>query len=242
MFATATGVTYREEAVDIDDLINELDAILENPVRDRKTHPVVLGIEKKELTREQIAGWIFQITCWANPTNILVGDMYARCPDEDLRLMLLENLMEEELGTESGTAGHIELFERTFTELGWDEKRRSKEEIKPETWALAHWFEVVLTRRSLVEAVAALSFSAERINPIIFRRVETALRRNYELSEAGIQSIAVHASHVEEEHGSLGPTAFTRYATTAYQQNALRFVCAHTGDLYYQQWNSYRYY
>ncbi len=236
------GVTYRDEAISIDDLVAELDGILDNPVRNRRTHPVVLGLEKGEVTREQIAGWIFQITCWANPTNILVGDMYARCQDEDLRRMLLENLMEEELGTESGTAGHVELFERTFTELGWTPERRDAEQIRPETWALAHWFEVVMTRRSLAESVAALSFSAERINPQIFARVEKALRKNYDISENGLQSIAVHASHVEEEHGSLGPIAFTRYATTAREQNALRFTCAHTGDLYYQQWHTYKHY
>ncbi len=109
---------------------------------------MVLGLEQGSLTREQIAGWIYQITCWANPTNVLVGDMYARCPDEDLRHMLLENLTEEEHGTESGTAGHVELFARTFTELGWTEERRQSEAIKPETWALAHWFEVVMTRRT----------------------------------------------------------------------------------------------
>jgi pyrroloquinoline quinone (PQQ) biosynthesis protein C len=242
MLPTLAGVAYRDEAIPTAELVEELDAILEHPSRNRKTHPVVLGLEQGSLTREQIAGWIYQITCWANPTNVLVGDMYARCPDEDLRHMLLENLTEEEHGTESGTAGHVELFARTFTELGWTEERRQSEEIKPETWALAHWFEVVMTRRTLTEAVAALSFSAERINPGIFQRVETALRQNYELSEWGIQSISVHASHVEEEHGSLGPTTFERYATTPLQQNDLRFVCGHTGDLYYGQWNTYTYY
>jgi len=155
---TIDGVTYRDEAIPIPDLIEELDEIMSQPEKNRLEHPVIKALQKGDLTRDQIAGWIYQITCWANPTNILVGAMYAKCPDDDLRIMLLENLTEEEHGTESGTAGHVELFERTFTELGWDDERRASEDIKMETWALAHWFEVVTTQRTLPESIAALSF------------------------------------------------------------------------------------
>lgn len=236
------GVTYRDAAIPTDELIVELDEILANPEKSRVEHPVIKALEKGKLSRNQIAGWIYQITCWANPTNILVGAVYAKCPDDDLRVMLLENLTEEEHGTESGTAGHVELFERTFTELGWDEGRRAKEDVKMETWALAHWFEVVMTQRTLAEAICALSFSAERINPFCFSKIENALRENYEISEWGLQSIAVHASHVEEEHGSLGPIAFERYCQSAEMQNRLRFTAAHTNDLYYRQWMSYQNY
>ena len=236
------GVTYRDEAISTENLIAELDEILSRPDKNRLNHPVIQALEKGALSRDQIAGWIYQITCWANPTNILIGAVYAKCPDDDLRIMLLDNLTEEEHGSESGTAGHVELFERTFSELGWDDARRAKEDVKMETWALAHWFEVVMTQRSLGEAIAAVSFSAERINPLCFSKIEKALREHYEISEWGLQSIAVHASHVEEEHGSLGPAAFERYCQSADMQNRLRFTVAHTNDLYYRQWMSYQNY
>ena len=236
------GVTYRDAPISIPELIEELDEILSQPDQNRLDHPVINGLENGELTREQIAGWIYQITCWANPSNILMGAIYAKCQDDDLRVMILDNLSEEEHGSESGTAGHVELFERTFTELSWDEERRTNEDVKMETWALAHWFEVVMTQRSLAEAIAVVSFSAERINPLCFSKVEKALRANYEISEWGLQSIAVHASHVEQEHGSLDPVTFERYCQSADMQNRLRFTVAHTNDLYYRQWMSYRHY
>ena len=224
------------------DLIAELEVILGSPGRNRLEHPLIVGIEKGELTREQIAGWIFQITSWANPTNYLFGAMYARAADEDLRRMVLDNMLEEEHGTYSGTQGHIGLFESTFSALGWTPERRATEEIKQETWALAHWFELVMTQRPFVEAVAATSFSAERINPRCFSRIEKSLRQKYGLSEAEVLSIAVHASDVEDEHGSMGPTAFARYATTVEEQNGVRFAVAHTSELLYRQWMTYIYY
>ncbi len=237
-----SGVTWRDEPVDNDALLAELDAIVQSPARNRREHPVVLGIESGELSREQIAGWVYQITCWANPSNIIIGQLYARAPDDDLRQLLLENLMEEEHGSASGAGGHVTLFEQTLDELGWDADRRAREEVKQETWAFAHWLEIVMSQRPFAEGIAAVSFAAERTNPFCFARVETGLRENYGISEQGLQSIAVHASHVEQEHGSLGPDSFARYATTAKDQNAVRFSVAHTCDLYYRQWMTYQYY
>jgi pyrroloquinoline quinone (PQQ) biosynthesis protein C len=236
------GVVYRDQPIGTEALIAELDQMMTRPGQNRLEHPVIHALERGELSKNQIAGWIYQITCWANPTNILLGSLYARCQDEDLRKMVLDNLSEEEYGTESGTAGHIELFERTFTELGWDEQRRRQEPVLMDTWALAHWFEVVLTQRPIAEGIAAASFSAERINPLCFGRIEKAMRKHYAISDYGLQSIAVHASHVEVEHGSLGPAAFARYCTTADAQNRLRFTVAHTNELYYRQWMSFKHY
>ena len=94
------GVTYRDDPIPIPELIEELDEILSRPDQNRLDHPVIQEMEKGELSREQIAGWIYQITRWANPSNILMGAMYAKCPDDDLRGMILDNLSEEETGSE----------------------------------------------------------------------------------------------------------------------------------------------
>ena len=62
-----SGVTWRDEPVDNDALLAELDAIVQSPGRNRREHPVVLGIESGELSREQIAGWVYQITVLGQP-------------------------------------------------------------------------------------------------------------------------------------------------------------------------------
>ena len=77
----------------------------------------------------------------------------------------------------------------------------------------------------------------------MFGKLEKGLREHYDLSDEGLTSFSVHASDVEEEHGHArthGPMA--RYATTPRTQDEVRFAVLHTGDMYYNQYNVWRYY
>ena len=230
------------EPISSEALVTQLEAALFDSVRNRTTHPFVLAVKGGKASKDQIAGWLHQFSMWADPTNKLFGILWANCPDDDLREGILENMLEEEHGESSKTAGHMKLIDTTLTELGWDQERRAKDEIRLESWLLRHWFEVVMCNRPFVEGLSALSFAAERINPLVFGELEQGLREHYDLSDEGLMSISVHASDVEEEHGTLGPTAMSRYATTSVAQESLSFAVIHTGDLYYNQYNVWQYY
>jgi pyrroloquinoline quinone (PQQ) biosynthesis protein C len=231
-----------EQPVSNEILVEQLEAALLDDVRNRTRHPFIVAVKEGRASKDQIAGWLHQFSMWADPTNKLFGVLWANCPDEDLRQGILENMLEEEYGESSKTSGHMKLIDSTLTELGWDQERRAQDEIKLESWLLRHWFEVVMCNRPFVEGLSALSFAAERINPLVFAELEQGLRDHYDLTEDGIMSIAVHASDVEEEHGSLGPVAMSRYATTKQAQDGLRFAVIHTGDLYYNQYNVWQHY
>ena len=231
-----------KQALPISEFVDELNAALDDPVRDRTNHPFVLAVENGTATKDQIAGWLNQFSLWADPTNKLFGVQWAKCPDDDLREGILENMLEEEYGESSKTSGHMKLLESTIRELGWSDERRAQDDMKLESYLFKHWAEVVIRNRSFVEGLAATSFAAERINPLVFAKMEKGLRAHYDLSEEAMVSVAVHASDVEEEHGTLGPVAMERYATTAQMQEAVRFAVIHTADLYYNQYNIWKYY
>ena len=229
-------------SVSNEQLISELNGVLDNPVRNRTMHPFVLAVRKGEATKDQIAGWLHQFSLWADPSNKLFGVLWANCPDEDIRQGILENMLEEEYGESSKTAGHMRLIDATLNELGWDQARRDEDPLQPESWLQKHWLEVVIRNRPFVDALAAVSFAAERINPIVFGILEEGMREHYDLTDEGLMSISVHASDVEEEHGTLGPMAMSRWATTEPEQNGVRFAVQHTADIYYNQYNVWRYY
>ena len=222
--------------------VNQLEAIVDSPGRNRLHHPFVEAVAAGTASTDQIAGWLHQFMLWADPANKFLGDMWSNCPDDDLREGLLENMLEEEYGQYSKTEGHMRLIERTLDELGWDEKRRSEDETRFESWAFRHWLEVVMRQRPFVEAICSTSFTAERMNTVVFGKIEKGLKEHYDLSEDGMLSVSVHASHVEEEHATLGPIAIERYATTPLVQEAVRFAVQHTALMYFRQYDVWQYY
>lgn len=229
-------------ALPTDEFVRELDTIVNHPSRDRRGHPFVLAVESGTATLNQIAGWRHQVTLWAHPSNKLFGSMWSRCQDEDLAEMIFENLSEEEHGTTSGKGGHIALNLRLLDALGWDAARRAQDLPQMETWGLRHWLEIVQTTLSPVEAIAAVSFTMEKRNPEVLGRIYHGMKKHYGLSDDALESLAVHASHVEEEHGTLGPIAFARYANTVYWQDRVRFVVQHTADMAFHMYNVWKHY
>jgi pyrroloquinoline-quinone synthase len=225
------------ELVDTATLVADLEERLQDPVRNRLQHPFVLAVERGEASKNQIAGWLHQFSLWADPSNKLFGVLWSNCPDNDIREMILENMLEEEKGMSSGLQGHMQLIGASLKALGWSAEDEANDTPRYQSWALRHWIEVVVRNRPFVQSISAVSFAMERINPIVFGKLEKGLREHYGLIDDELLAFSVHASDVEEEHGSLGPMAMERYAQTPSERQAVWESVIHTADLYYQQYN-----
>ena len=223
--------------------LEELRRGLRDPKRDRTNHPFVQKAMRGELKVRQIGGWLREFRSWADPSNKGIAVLWANTPDPQIRHELLENLMEEELGTASQMGGgHVALVDEALEEFGLTREEIGSPEMQYESWAFYHWWEVVLTKRSWVEGLAALSLAAEQINPIVFGKLAEALRTHYRVSERALRPFDVHASEIEIEHGKLADAAIERYATTPWLQDAVRFAVFHTADMYYRFFNVYQAY
>jgi pyrroloquinoline quinone (PQQ) biosynthesis protein C len=218
-----------------DAFLAELKRGLRDPKRDRTNHPFVQKAMRGELRLRQIGGWLREFRSWADPSNKGIAVLWANTPDPEIRAELLENLMEEERGTSSNMGGgHVALVNEALAEFGLSRDEIESPEMRYESWAFYHWWEVVLTKRSWIEGLAALSLAAEQINPIVFGKLAEALRKHYRVSERALRPFDVHASEVEIEHGKIADGAIVRYVTTAHLQDAVRFAVFHTAEMYYR--------
>jgi len=218
-----------------DQFLEELRRGLRDPIRDRTNHPFVQKAMRGEVPLRQIGGWLREFRSWADPSNKGIAVLWANTPDPDVRHELLENLMEEELGTASQMGGgHVALVDEALEEFGLTRDEITSAGMQYESWAFYHWWEVVLTKRSWIEGLAALSLAAEQINPIVFGKLAEALRTHYRVSDRALRPFDVHASEIEIAHGKLADAAIQRYATTRHVQDAVRFAVFHTADMYYR--------
>jgi pyrroloquinoline quinone (PQQ) biosynthesis protein C len=223
-----------------DQFLEELRRGLRDPIRDRTNHPFVQKAMRGEVPLRQIGGWLREFRSWADPSNKGIAVLWANTPDPDVRHELLENLMEEELGTASQLGGgHVRLVDEALEEFGLSPAEIASPDMRYESWAFYHWWEVVLTKRSWVEGVAALSLAAEQINPIVFGKLAGALRTHYKVSDRALRPFDVHASEIEIEHGKLADSAIQRFATTPWMQAQVRFAVNHTAEMYYRFFDVY---
>ena len=218
-----------------DVFLEDLQRGLRDPKRDRTNHPFVQKAMSGQLSLRQIGGWLREFRSWADPSNKGIAVLWANTPDPEIRAELLENLMEEERGTSSNMGGgHVALVNEALHEFGLSREEIDSPDMLYESWAFYHWWEVVLTKRSWLEGLAALSLAAEQINPIVFGKLADALRKRYKVSDRALRPFDVHASEIEIEHGKLADGAIERYAITAPTQEAVRFAVFHTADMYYR--------
>src|SRR5438445_13673930 len=82
--------------------------------KDSKDHPIIGMIEKGELTREQLKGFVGQFYLFfPKPFPKPIATMLVRCPDDpELEKMWIENVVEEGTGEITGTGSHKGLFIR----------------------------------------------------------------------------------------------------------------------------------
>jgi pyrroloquinoline quinone (PQQ) biosynthesis protein C len=101
-----------------------------------KDHPIIGMIEKGQLSREALKGFVGQFYLFfPKPFPKPIAAMLSRCPDDpELERMWIENVVEEGTGEISGTDSHKGLYIR-FARACGSAKKNSTVEPTPETHA-----------------------------------------------------------------------------------------------------------
>lgn len=220
-------------AVDTKSLVHELNEMV--AARHSKDHPLIEMIGRGELTKEQLIGFsvqFYQLFPKVFPKPIAA--LYARCPDDpDIERQLLDNLLEEGTGQVSGSASHRDLYVQYGAALGLTREAMDAAEPLPETAALVNWRDVLFAEHPWIEAMAAQGFALEGTAADRMRRMVPGLVDRYHIPHEAMGYWMVHIS-VEDDHGSLGPTAVARFARTDEVQEGVRVAVQRTLDTF---WN-----
>jgi pyrroloquinoline quinone (PQQ) biosynthesis protein C len=209
----------RRRTIDTTDhLLREIDHLVAD--RHIKEHPLVDEIRSGAASREAIRGFLvhfYQIGPRPSPRADCA--IYGRCPeDPDIHHLLFEDVvLEEGAGTVSGTARHLDVFLEHAKAFGITREELDTADPIPECKAFVHWRYHLAYKGDWLGAICGIAFieaaSAARNDLIL-----DGLIRHYgfERGRPDLLFWELHASEIEEGHGTIGPTVVRRYANDAH--------------------------
>jgi len=180
-----------------------------------KDHPIIGMIEKGELTREQLKGFVGQFYLFfPKPFPKPIATMLGRCPDDpELEKMWII---------------------RFAKACGYSKDELDRVEPTPETQAFLDWRELLMYQRSWLELYACQGFCLEGTANERMARIVTGLTQHYgfDRNSEDIRYWTLHMG-VDEEHMKVGPLAVERYALTDHQQAEVRASVQKTLDQFW---------
>ena len=212
---------------------------LENAVRGghSQMHPFTDAWVNGQLTRRQLGEWARQHYHYVGHFSQWCGAVYARCPDQDARDFLLENMWEEEMGNR-----HSDLLIRFAEACGFSRDDVLNVEVLPTTRGLTAWCYEISQGHSFLEGAAGLLVGLESQTPGIYRRNTPPLLEKYGFTEQEAEFFFVHMT-ADEDHGERGYQIVERHATTpALQDLAVKTVREATGMRWLYMGGIYRHF
>ena len=201
-----------------------------------KDHPLFDLIEAGKLDREQLQGFVKQFyLLFPKPFPKPIAAMFSRCPeDPELEQMWLENLEEEASGSETGTAGHKQLYIKFAESMGIPRIELDSALPLPEINALLIWRELLINQRTWLELYASQGLALEGTASPRMRRVVNGLIQHYGYSENS-EDLLYWTLHMEvdEDHMKVAPYAILKYANSDDSQALIRKAIKTTLDQFW---------
>ncbi len=191
-------------------------------------HPFSMAWARGELTREQLGQWAIQHFYYVDAVAQQFAALYARLPDLDARLELLDNLIGEEMPGQPGKR-HPDLLVKFARACGvrdeniFDAEARGL--ILPTTRAMRSWIWELATPRTLAEAFAGIMVALEGQLPTLYPMLVEAMRR-MGYTDDELEFFHVHIVN-DVGHAASGLSIASRYAyTPELQRKAIAAVRA----------------
>lgn len=219
-------------------LVKELEEGLRQPGRWLPGHPVIGKLERGELTRKQIAGMMTQIYLQTVEVVRWLGFLYAKCPVMEVRRAIFNNLLEEELGSFSGTDAHFHLAARVAVAAGADRKAMDSVKLLPATERVIKLGEKMFYEEPNWVVGFGTAFGFEYQSPMAFDAMGKALKKSYNMTSEAVAFFEVHVTADEDHTGSI-VGVLDKYATSEEIRRAVKDAAWTYAEYYHGMLSTY---
>lgn len=177
-----------------------------------ETHHFSRDWAEGRLSKKQMGFWAMQHWYYIDRIPQQFGIMYARCPDVDTRLFILENLN----GEEAASGRHPDLLLDFAEACGYprSEVQRADRDgrVLPATRGIRAWIEELVQSRHIAEQAAGIMVALEGQLPTMYQRYVDRCR-DMGFSDQDLRFFTVHIEG-DTEHADVGYRLCERYAAT----------------------------
>lgn len=222
-------------------LMQEIEAGLREPGRNLREHPVLGMLDRGELTRAQVQGLLTQMWIHVREVTRWIAASFAACPYPEIREMIFENLLEEQIGYFSKTKAHPDLLRDCVLASGVSAEVLDAARAHPNTSALIDWCELMARQRHWLVGMDGLGIALETQAPIFFGAIGNALIKSYGFDEEGAKFFLLHVS-VDEDHGDVNWDILRRHAQAEDLQQELKEAIFKTAEKWWgllDTWQAY---
>lgn len=164
-----------------------------------KNHPFFKQWAAGELSKDAMKAYCQQHYNFVSNASRYSGIMYGLCDWHDARLLLLENLNEEEDPDER----HVDKLSKFGMALGMSmEEGRGAPDL-PTTAALKDFIINTIMMKSVLEGIAVLTVGLESQVPELYAPIVPALRDTYGFTDEDLDFFLLHIE-ADVEHGDAG--------------------------------------
>ncbi len=179
-------------------------------------HPFYVAWSEGKLSREVLQAYAKQYYAQVRAFPTYVSAVHSRCDDLETRQMLLENLVEEERGSEN----HPELWLRFAESLGVSREQVRNAELLPATKASVASFKRLTQSDDYRQGLAAL-YAYESQIPEVAQTKRAGLKNFYGLDdERGVSFFRVHES-IDLLHKEVALRILSRQCNTPADQRSI---------------------
>jgi len=181
-------------------------------------HPFYQAWNRGELTLAQLREYAKQYYHLEAAFPRMVSAVHSRCPDFDTQQLLLENLNDEQWGSEN----HRELWLRFAEGLGLTRDEVIYSELLPSTLKTLETLQSLTSREDYREGIAAL-YAYESQIPQVARTKREGLEKFYGIDDPrAVEFFTVH-EHADVVHSQTERDILTQCST---REEQIRALCA----------------
>lgn len=174
-------------------------------------HEFLIRCRNQQLTLAEVTVLATQMYIFCKEFNRFLANIYLCCPDEQVKLVILDNLFDE-MGRGDPAQVHAELFRRFTRQLGINDSELESIPPRPNTQALIDTYLSMPQKYGYLAALSVICFASEGIVGALYEQIQNGIATTAHFPKESLVFFDMHIV-VDSDHADRLESILTQKMT-----------------------------